>query len=127
MERSRTHRWIGWLGMLAIALTVAMPVIARLSPLPGAPTGMAGMAGMAAGGMHDGHRDPPAAPGVPVTTRCGYCDLLGHMPVLLAVASLPVLAPLPPARSGPPVPSPCWSARVVLAAAPRGPPGGVPA
>lgn len=124
MKRSRTHRWIGWLGMLAIALTVAMPVIARLSLLPGVPTGMAGMA---AGDMHDGHRDPPAAPGVPVTTRCGYCDLLGHMPVLLAVASLPVLAPLPPARSGPAVPSPRRSARVVLAAAPRGPPGDLPA
>lgn len=111
------------MGMLAIVLTVAMPVIARLSPPPGAPTGMAGMA---ACDMHDGHRDPPAAPGVPVTTRCGYCDLLGHMPVLLAFARLPVFAPLPPVRSGPAIPAPRRSVRGVLVPAPRGPPGGLP-
>ncbi|HET6804764.1 MAG TPA: DUF2946 family protein [Frateuria sp.] len=106
--------------MLAIALTVAMPVISRLLPVPVAPMGMTGMAAL---DHHGGRHDPP---GAPTTTRCGYCDLLGHMPVLLGVASLPVLSPLPPARSGGALPAPRQTGRPVLAAAPRGPPGDLP-
>ncbi|MEI7035459.1 DUF2946 family protein [Fulvimonas yonginensis] len=101
--------------MVAIALTVAVPVISRVLPMRGAP-------GMEACDRHDGHREAPAAPGAPIALKCGYCDLLGHSPVLLAVGSPPVLLPLPPAGAAVVMPAPRRAVREVLAAAPRGPP-----
>lgn len=64
----------------------------------------------------------PGHPHDPAAELCGYCDLLGHSPVLIGVARLPALTPatafIPPPRremaQAPPPP--------LRSAAPRGPP-----
>ncbi|MEO8987075.1 MAG: DUF2946 domain-containing protein [Rhodanobacter sp.] len=107
--------------MMAMLLVAVMPVVSRCLPLH------AGMSGMGAGSMssmQDAHHHAHGTPGDPSdpTTKCGFCTLLAHTPLV----ALDLGVTLPPA-SGPAL-SPSTltfrhaSVAPLLSAQPRGPP-----
>jgi hypothetical protein len=117
MIRKRApQRFVAWLALAAMWLVAFAPVISQTllaAPATGIESGWCGA-----------HPPPvtPDSPQPPVANPCGYCDLLGHNPVLLGVARVAALPPL--ATYSPPVRrqalhAPTQPPRIH---APRGPP-----
>ena len=108
-------------------LLMAAPVVSQLLAPASGMHGMAMPMDDAAAmhcGEHAGHGgDPtPLQPHNPSLSACGYCDLLGHSPVMASVAWLASAAPPLPIRLLPVAPARRLSRQLFLAAAPRGPP-----
>lgn len=116
------RKWVAWLAMFAMWLTIVAPVVSQ--------TIAAASWSPDLGGWCDGHAglvNHPAPhqtdPHAPTTDKCGYCGLLGHSPTLAGTSWQPLLPvwqdastlAAPPTRKA-------HITRVLLAAAPRGPP-----
>lgn len=113
-------------------LLVAAPPISQwlASPAMAAASDMPGMAMPDAAvhcDEHAGHGDSPSPlqPHAPAWAKCGYCDLLGHSPAMSSVAWLPAAAVPSPHRLSLFGSAPRTPRRLLLAAAPRGPPADV--
>ncbi|HEU4670496.1 MAG TPA: DUF2946 family protein [Dyella sp.] len=113
----RQRSFVAWLAVVALWLTITAPVVSRTLASP-----LDARVGIGTCGIRhpDGTRTPPA--GHPLE-KCGYCGLLaGHsMPPDAAPVRVapPALTDPSPELAGPPG----CGAVVMLAAAPRGPPG----
>nr|WP_284733841.1 MULTISPECIES: DUF2946 domain-containing protein [unclassified Dyella] len=118
VTRPRLHKPIAWLAFAAMWLLVAAPPISQV--LAAAP-----VMAMADGAMHcDEHagHGGDASPHPSSLDKCGYCDLLGHSPVVSSVAWLPPATPPSPYRLPWFLSAPRTSRTLLLSAAPRGPP-----
>lgn len=130
MRRTRDIRALfAWLALFALGLTIVAPVVSRTlasvtaSSAHGAHHAMDMTARMPAGhaGTHrhdDAHVDHDGMP----MDQCGYCGLLGHSPLLIAIAWLPGLLPRAAPRQPLPTAPQRNPERSTLTAAPRGPP-----
>lgn len=72
---------------------------------------------------HPERGSDPASPHAPALEKCGYCDLLGHSPLMISVAWLPMASPPSPYRLLTVLSAPRSPRLLSLATAPRGPPG----
>jgi len=116
------RKWVAWLAMFAMWLTIVAPVVsqtvAATSWSPDLGGWCEGHAGLVVHSVP--HQTDPHAPS---SDKCGYCGLLGHSPSLAGTSWQPpsvvwqgacALTILPTRKA--------HTARVLLAAAPRGPP-----
>jgi len=116
------RKWVAWLAMFAMWLTIVAPVVsqtvAATSWSPDLGGWCEGHAGLVVHSVP--HQTDPHAPS---SDKCGYCGLLGHSPSLAGTSWQPpsvvwqgacALTILPTRNA--------HTARVLLAAAPRGPP-----
>jgi len=115
------HQCVAWLALAAIALIIAMPAASRSMPTH---TAMGMDAGCV---MKVGNHSRPDAPSYPddPTTKCGYCTLLDHTPVVgmgMLFFHLPTLCPTSPLLAAISQRAPFTH---LLSARPRGPPSRV--
>lgn len=118
VTRPRLHKPIAWLAFAAMWLLVAAPTISQVLAVAPA-MAMAGSAMHC--DEHAGHGGD-ASPHAPSLDKCGYCDLLGHSPIVSSVAWLPAATPPSPYRPLSFPSTPRSSRALLLSAAPRGPP-----
>lgn len=113
------RRLVAGLAFVAIWLTIVAPVVSRVLPA----VSVAPAASDMACAEHMGNApDPAKHPNPPTTDKCGYCNLIGHSPVLVRMAWVATL--LPQASCLPSQLPDEWYVRghSLIAPTPRGPP-----